>query len=469
MNIKTNGVIKNFSYSFLANATNTLISMILVLIVPKLIGVKEYSYWQLYLFYTSYVGFFHFGWADGIYLKFGGKKYEEIDKNYFNTQFWLLTFMEILVAILLGIGTMILCRDADKSFILVMTGLCCVLQIPRTFLQYILQATNRIADYAKNYFLEKIVYAILVAVFLIVGVRDYNYLIGSDLFARMVTLLLLVYQCRDIVFKKISRIGQGIKDAWDNISIGSKLLFANIASLLLVGIVRFAIENYWGVETFGRVSLSVTASNLLMVLINAVSVVLYPMLKNIPEDRYVEMYDKMKVGLMVPVLGMLVVYYPAKVILSWWLPQYAESLRYMALLFPICVFESKNSMIVNTYLKALRKEKFLMRASWFAVGVSLVCSAVFVYILHDLNLSIACIPVILGVRCYVGEAILAKELKVNIWKDVLVEIGLVVVFILVSWNVESMISTLVYLCCYLIYVKGRWSSFADIFLKKVKK
>ena len=221
MNIKTNGVIKNFSYSFLANATNTLISMILVLIVPKLIGVKEYSYWQLYLFYTSYVGFFHFGWADGIYLKFGGKKYEEIDKNYFNTQFWLLTFMEILVAILLGIGTMILCRDADKSFILVMTGLCCVLQIPRTFLQYILQATNRIADYAKNYFLEKIVYAILVAVFLIVGVRDYNYLIGSDLFARMVTLLLLVYQCRDIVFKKISRIGQGIKDAWDNISIGS--------------------------------------------------------------------------------------------------------------------------------------------------------------------------------------------------------------------------------------------------------
>ena len=156
-------------------------------------------------------------------------------------------------------------------------------------------------------------------------------------------------------------------------------------------------------------------------------------------------------------------------ILSWWLPQYAESLRYMALLFPICVFESKNSMIVNTYLKALRKEKFLMRASWFAVGVSLACSAVFVYILHDLNLSIACIPVILGVRCYVGEAILAKELKVNIWKDVLVEIGLVIVFILVSWNVESIISTLVYLCCYLIYVKGRWSSFADIFMKRVKK
>ena len=36
-------------------------------------------------------------------------------------------------------------------------------------------------------------------------------------------------------------------------------------------------------------------------------------------------------------------YYPIKLILSTWLPQYADSLRYMALLFPICIYESKMS------------------------------------------------------------------------------------------------------------------------------
>ena len=89
--MKTGKLIKNLSYSVVANGTNTLVSLILVLFVPKILGVKEYSYWQLYLFYASYVGFFHFGWADGVYLKFGGKKYEELDKGYFHSQFWLLT------------------------------------------------------------------------------------------------------------------------------------------------------------------------------------------------------------------------------------------------------------------------------------------------------------------------------------------------------------------------------------------
>ena len=51
--MKTGKLIKNLSYSVVANGTNTLVSLILVLFVPKILGVKEYSYWQLYLFYAS--------------------------------------------------------------------------------------------------------------------------------------------------------------------------------------------------------------------------------------------------------------------------------------------------------------------------------------------------------------------------------------------------------------------------------
>ena len=132
-------------------------------------------------------------------------------------------------------------------------------------------------------------------------------------------------------------------------------MFANIAGLLINGIVRFAIENHWNVETFGKVS---TNDNVEYAdgLISAVSVVIYPMLKQTPEERLAQMYKTIRMMLMIPVLGMLLVYYPAKVLLSGWLPQYAESLKYMALLFLMCVYESK-VLLINTYLKALRKEK----------------------------------------------------------------------------------------------------------------
>ena len=42
-----------------------------------------------------------------------------------------------------------------------------------------------------------------------------------------------------------------------------------------------------------------------------------------------------------------------------WLPQYAESLRYMVILLPICIFDGKMSLLCNTYLKVLRKERQL--------------------------------------------------------------------------------------------------------------
>lgn len=450
--MKSKRLVQNLSYSVLANGTNTLISMILVLIVPKILGVREYSYWQLYLFYASYVGFFHLGWADGVYLRFGGKNYEDLDKSYFHKQFWLLSFMEIFLAIFICIVTIFFVPNGNKKIVFIAVGLCCVLQLPRTFLQYVLQATNRIVNYAKNYFLEKIVYAALVIIFLGIGIDKFQILIGADLFARGVTLLLLSIECRDIVRGKLTNLIEGISEAWQNICVGIKLMFANIASQLLLGVVRWAIQNHWSVEVFGKVSLSITASNLLMTFIGAVSIVIYPMLKNIAEECYGEVYVKMRDMLMILVLGLLVVYYPAKVILSWWLPQYAESLTYMALLFPMCVFESKMTMLITTYLKAMRQEREIMLINWSAVILSLCTTGIIVYLFDNLTMAISSLPILMGIRCCIGEVLLIKKLRIAIWKDIVVEWGMVILFIVVSWFVHSWLSLLLYFLAYVCYL-----------------
>lgn len=464
-------IFKDFSYSFLANGVNTMISLILVLFVPKVLGVKEYSYWQLYLFYASYVGFFHFGWADGVYLRFGGKKYVELDKKVFHTQFWLLTITEIIIAFVIGISAVCFVSDADKEITLIATGVCCVAQLPRTFLQYVLQTTDKIADYAKNFLLEKLIYAILVVLLLLIGVRDFRVLIGADLCARSFTLILLVHECNDIVRGIDLQWREGIKEAWANISVGSKLMFASIASMLLTGVVRFAIENQWSVEVFGRVSLTITASNLLMIFINAVSIVMYPILKNLSEERYAEVYIQFRNMLMVPVLGLLLIYYPAKVILSWWLPQYAESLRYMALLFPMCVFESKMSMLVNTYFKALRKEKELMKINWITLGVTVIFTGITVYVLENLVLAIATLPVVMALRCLLGEIYLSKCLDMKIAKDNILEMGLALIFIISSWLVESWICTAIYGVAYILYLGIKRSEVKKIvfYIKKIRR
>lgn len=452
MNKKIKTIVQKLSYSVGANVLNTLISMILIFIVPKSLGVRQYAYWQLYTFYTSYIGFFHLGWLDGIYLRFGGREYESLDKKYFHTQFVLLTGMEIIFTIVISIISLALVGDGNKQFVLIMTGICCVAQIPRTFLQYLLQITGRVDAYAKNFMLEKVVYAVLVLAMLFVGQDNFRILLVADLFARTMTLLLLCKQCKDIVFSEGEKFLEGIKEAVLNIKIGIKLLFANIAAMLLTGIIRFAIENAWDIEVFGKISLSLTICNLLMVLINAVSVVIYPMLKNTEADKLKNVYITIRIVLMVPVLGALVCYYPARVILSEWLPQYAESLRYMALLFPICMFESKFSLLVCTYLKTLRKEKEIM---WINVGAVLltgIFTIITVYWQHNLFATILLLPVLMGMRSIVSEILVAKYLKISLMRDILWEILLSTVFILASWNLQNFWCTIIYVVFYVLYL-----------------
>ena len=132
MNSKAKSFIKNFSYTFMANAVSFLISAVLVFFVPKRLGVEQYGYWQLYTLYTSYVGFFHLGWCDGVYLRYGGQDYHELEKPVFVTQFWMLTSFEFLITAGLGIYGFCIVPEAEKGFILAMMGVCALLLIPRT-------------------------------------------------------------------------------------------------------------------------------------------------------------------------------------------------------------------------------------------------------------------------------------------------------------------------------------------------
>lgn len=53
--------INNLLTAFLAQGISLVLSLAMSLLVPRFLGLEQYSYWQLFIFYTGYVGFFHFG------------------------------------------------------------------------------------------------------------------------------------------------------------------------------------------------------------------------------------------------------------------------------------------------------------------------------------------------------------------------------------------------------------------------
>ena len=61
-------------------------------------------------------------------------------------------------------------------------------------------------------------------------------------------------------------------------------------------------------------------------------------------------------------------YYPLQEILLLWIPKYADSLIYMAILFPICIFESKMALLISTYLKSVKKRKSIIESKCYQLN-----------------------------------------------------------------------------------------------------
>ena len=452
MNTKLRNILENITYTFTANILTMLISIIMTLILPKFLGVTDYSYYQLYIFFISYVGFFHFGWIDGIYLKIGGMEYNDLEKSNYVTQFWMLNVLEIIIATIISIFALFIIKNIDKSFVLISTSVCGVITILRTYLLFILQSTNRIKEYAKYTRVDRFIYFALVIVFLFLGFKNYKIILYIDIFSKLVALVLCANKMKDIVFGKLNISKNTLLEIFENISIGIKLMLANIASTLIIGVVRFGIQKNWDIETFGKISLTLNISNLLMTFINAVAVIMFPLLRREEESNLPKIYVILRNTLMIFLYMMLIFYYPIKLILSTWLPQYADSLRYMALLFPICIYESKMSMLINTYLKSFRKEKSMLIINTISLILSLILTILSVFILNNLTWAILSIVFLLGFRCVIGELVLTKIMNILIYKDIILETVLTAIFIISSWFINNMFCSIIYTCFYLIYV-----------------
>lgn len=464
-----NSVYKNLFYTIASNIVSFACSVLITLIIPKRLGIDDYGYFQLYLFYTTYIGFLHLGWADGVLLRYGGAYYEKLDKSKINAQFLMYSAVEIAIGCLVMLFGLLGANGQGRMAVIIFTGISIVFTLPRTFLQYILQATNRIKEYAFLTVVEKIIYVLFTIVVLMIGTNSFIPILVADVLGKAISLLYALIKCFDLIKTQPEGIKEALNETKLNITVGIKLMFANIASLLIIGLVRLAIEREWDVATFGKVSLTISVSNMLMVFIHAIASVLFPMLRRAREEKLSEIYTLMRACVMTALLGMLIFYYPIKEILSLWLPHYADSLEYMALLFPMCIYESKMSMLIETYMKTIRLEKKLLLVNVITMVLSVVLTVITVYKLHNLDMTIAMIVVILAFRCILAEIMLSKKMQIYVKFDIIQEVLLTFGFVISNWTIGGMTGMCIYSVLYVIYLVIHAKDLKDIVYRILRR
>lgn len=453
MSSKAQEFIRNISYSFIANILSMFAGIVSILVFPKFIGIDSFGYYQLYLFYIGYVTLTSLGWSDGNYLHIGGKTYNSLNKNEQSTQFWMLAGVEVVLYMLFSIklyGTI----STDKGYVLLLTCACAVFMNMRYYLTLVLQATNRIKEYSQLIIIERIIPLILSLAIILGGYRGYSFLIWIDVFGRFLSIALGLWYCKDLIFVLPKPTFKICSLSVKNMFAGSMVLLATLSSSLIIGAVRFGIEKHWDIITFSKVSLTISISNMATRAINAIGIVMFPTLRRTDPESLPTLYSLMNTGLMALIFAALIFYYPCAEMLKLWLPQYADSVRYAAILLPVCAYECKNVMLVSTYLKTMRMEKVLLLINIIAIAFSVIFTGLSVYLLNSVELAVFSMLIALMVRCIAGELLLGYRMQVKM-THILPESSLVVAFVITNWYLGA-IGVPLYIACYFIYIVLNW-------------
>ena len=412
-----------------ANLVTLVVNLFSILVLPAFVSIPAFANWQLYLVLVSLTGLAHLGLLDGLYLILGGQRLDQEDHGALAAQFWLMAAVETVafgcVAAFVAVGV----PDGQRAFVLVTAAANLVVANAWTYLQFVLQATGEVVDYAWNLIGQKLLFLVAAAALLALGHRDAEWIIGADLVTKVAAVIGLVMLHPTLAGRTAESLPATWRAALGFVAVGLPLLVANASSILVLAIYRLAIENRWGLETFGKVSLVISAANMVISLIAAVGVVLFPMLRRVDVARARELYGHLRSLLMGLSLASLLLYQPAVAVLRTWLPAYAASLGYLVWLMPMCVFELKMTVLVATYLKAFRKERGLLVANLAAIAITVPVVAATVYGLGDLTACIASILVVLCLRVLFAEWILSRHLDVQILTDQLIEAALVAAFV----------------------------------------
>lgn len=447
-------LVKSMSYAFVAQVVSLLVSMFMSFFVSRFMLVSDYGYYQLFLFYSTYVSLLQFGASEGVYLENGGKRYDQLDYPMLKKLF--LNVLAVDSMMLLVIGTLYtrLSGDIAKSFIIVLICLYAIANFFVTYFGMLLQTVNRTEDYSKAIIIGKLVTLVLFIALVTAGNYQHVWYCVIFLLGHILSGIIVTVECREII---------GYRAKWEMVLVkqkrtlvaGMSLLLSGLVSAFIIGVSRIYIEWYLGIQSFAKVSMALSLINFFILFAIQVGIVVFPRLASADNAQKIQFYrlTDRYISFLMPLI--LVAYIPLRFILSNWIPQYRESISWMLLFLPYMVFEIRTQIIYNTYFKALRKERLLLLTNLVALAVSAIVNFILIHISDNLELLFYVINLVMIFKSLVLSRTIEREYDMPFTGRLLVESTLCCVSALICYkdtsNLVILLVALAYMCVFGLY------------------
>ncbi len=359
-------------YSF-GQALLLIFGLVQSLIIPKYLSTADYGYWQLFLLYMAYVGILHFGFLDGMLVRWAGKEFADI-KQEIPVAFRFLLLEQFLVVGVLALVLIAIDLPFLEIGLAVLANAIIVNTL--TFFIFTAQAVKRFKLVTAVNISRGALFLLLVLALFAGGMLGYGDLYLATIVTGFILLILFAVHLRDSLFSQVTP-GKSLRTyGKENISIGLFVLLGNFMAVLLTTVDRLTVSSFFPITQFAQYTFAMSMCAVVIMFVQAVSLVFFPYLSGSSSELRARAHQLLRPAITIFWAGALVMYFPFTAWVEFYLPHYTASLPLMAILLCMIGFSSQIQILHVNFFKAYRKQ----RMYFVLAGISLAC-AVALYLL----------------------------------------------------------------------------------------
>ena len=272
---------------FIANIFGTFFNVISNFFLPKFLSVEAYAGIKLYELYYTYIGIFHFGFIDGVYLEYGGKSFKSLSEEDIALKLNTFRWAEIICMLILMIIASFLHNDIFFFVVLSIPTLNII-----SFFQLLYQATGEYSSYSKILNVTTFFKTVLnFSVLLFISRTNYKIYLTGYTFLNLAIALWLEISIRIKKVHRQSFFHFSLSILIQEIKSGLALRISILSGFLLSGMDRIFVKTFMDTIAFAQYAFAVTVENILNVMITPVTTTLYNYFCNEPDDEQIRMIN----------------------------------------------------------------------------------------------------------------------------------------------------------------------------------
>ncbi|MCQ2969789.1 MAG: capsular biosynthesis protein [Clostridium sp.] len=449
---------KSIARVFSANMLSLFSGLVNGFIIPAVISKSAYADVKTYTFYVSYLGILHLGFVDGMYIKYGGRELDDIDKGEFKAEHNVFIIGQLIISMIL----LILAINIGDTILFLLAATV----IPVNTLQFhqmFYQAVGRFKEYSRNvYIYNGLLVMLNIVLAIIFKEGNFVYYCLAVLLSNIVACILLEYK----FIKSVSDIKpQYTTKILNNIKVGVFILVGNLSVIFFQGIDRWFIKIFFDSNAFADYSYATSMLSIVNTFVSAISVVFYNYLTKWEDESKLKTLKKyfLILGSMAS-LG----YFALAGVVNIIIPKYSTALNIIAISFAAYPYMIViNALYVNLY-KARKDQHKYVKIVFGMVVVSTIYNLIAVYVFKTSE-SIAAATTIAFITWYVYSMRDFKYLKAD-FKEIIYLSILSVSFLMLShftgWLFGGIVYFAILVIMNLLFSKNEIMEIVKVVLKR---